>query len=86
MIAALEDNQRLTLHPIDQPMFAVDAAGPEAGIVATERFGFARALEWVAPTFADQAVKLSQHGAVTLLPVDVLLERVGEEEDLHSFS
>lgn len=73
MIAALEDNQRLTLHPIDQPIFAVDAAGPEAGIVAAQGFGFARAFERVALACADRAVELRQRSAVAVLQVDILL-------------
>jgi hypothetical protein len=46
--AALDDFEGRGRDPVDEAMLAVDAAGPEAGKVALERFGFAGALEWVA--------------------------------------
>lgn len=86
VIAALEDDQGVALHSVDKAMFAVDAAGPEAGIIAAQGFRLADAFERVALAFTDQTVEFRQHRAVAVLPMDVLFKRVREEEDLHSFS
>lgn len=47
MISALRNLQRLRLtlaaDPIDQPMLAIDPAGPPAAQLAAQRFGLARA-------------------------------------------
>lgn len=64
MIAALRDLQRLRLplaaHPIDQPMLAVDAAGPPAAQVSAQRFGLAGAAKGIAAAFRDQIVEAGE--------------------------
>lgn len=65
VVAALQDVEAVVLDTVDKAMFAVDAAGPEAGIVATQGFRLPGPLERMALAFADKTVEFPQHGAVT---------------------
>ncbi len=86
MIAALKDDQSLALDPVNEAVFAVDATGPEAGIVAPQRFWLTCSPKGMALAFAYEPFQFGQHRAVTVLPIEKLLKRVGKEEDPHSFS
>jgi hypothetical protein len=54
--SALSDEKPVALHCIDQPMFPVDSARPEAGPVSAQRLGFANAFEGVALNVSDQFI------------------------------
>lgn len=85
MIPARQHLQRLTLsrpaHPVHQPVFGGDPAGPPAGQVALERFGFTGAAKRIALTFGDQGVEPFQHFGVFALPREIIAPRVGAESD-----
>lgn len=64
-------------------MFARDAAGPPAGEVLLEGFGFAGAAERVAHRLGDQRVDAFEHFRILALPREIVAPRVGAEDDDH---
>jgi len=65
----------LATHTIDQPMLAIDAAGPPAGQRAAERFGLAGAAEGIAQAFLEQAIHSIEQFRVLGLPAKILAPR-----------
>jgi len=70
MIATLCNLQRVRItfsaDPINQPMLAIDPAGPSAAEIATERLGLAGAAKWVAAAALDQVVEAGKQLVVTV--------------------
>ena len=86
MIPALSDDQGVVFNTVNKAMFAVDPAGPPAGVIAFQGFGFARAGKWVTATFLDQAVDLVRHRFAQPLPLHILVKGLGQKGNLHSRS
>lgn len=74
MIATLRNLQRLritfTANPIDQPMLAVDPAGPPAAEVAAQRLGPAGTAKGVAAALLDQVIEAGEQLGGFGLPVE----------------
>ena len=73
VIAAGQNFQGSVCHTVDQAKFPVDAAGPEAGQVAFEGFGFACAFKRMAQAFFDERVDFAVDSLVGVLPVKIML-------------
>jgi hypothetical protein len=86
MISALRDEQTAIFHTVDQPVFPVDPPRPPPGIVPAQRLGFPRAIKGMPPAFLDQPIDLPDDRLVALLPFDILVERVGQKDTVHSRS
>ena len=84
MVAALSNHQIAAVNSVNQPMFPVDPTRPPAGIVTTQRFRLAGALKRVSLAFGNQAVYLCQRHFIPLLPKDILIKRIFQEEYVHS--
>ena len=56
MVAGLNGDEVVVLDGVDEAVFLVDAAGPEAGQVAGEALGFAGADAGIAGGFGDEPV------------------------------
>jgi hypothetical protein len=86
MVAALNNDQRVTFHPINEAMFAVDAAGPMAGKIASQGFWLSRAFKRMPLAFHDQAIELAKHGTVVFDPMLVLIPAFPVKLQPHSSS
>ena len=74
MIPTLRNLQRLRVataaHPVHQPMFAIDPAGPPAGQVPAERLGLPGAAKRVTLAFLDQHIDASQPPPIVAVSAD----------------
>ena len=69
VISAGQDHKKLTIQPVHQAMFLIDAARPAAGQVVPQGLGFADASEGIAQASLDQQVDAPQLSSVLALPV-----------------
>ena len=87
MIPALRDLQRLRIaasrHAVHESVLMADPARPPARQIATERFGFAGALERMASAFLNQRVQLVDQFRVMILPVTIVLPSRRPEGYVH---
>ena len=67
-------------------MLLCDTSRPEAAQIALQRFRLARALEWVLPTFLNQAVDLFNYLWVIFVPPEVLFPCVVRPGHRYRFS
>lgn len=86
VVAALDDDQAVTLDPVDQAVLAVNAAGPVAGKIAFQWFRLAGSIEGMASAFLDQAVEFPEGRTIIFDPVLKMLPSTILEQKLHSSS
>lgn len=69
MIAALEEQDPIREHEVDESMFLAEAAGPGARQDVFQRLRFAEPREWVPEARIDKVKNLESDFAVRLHPV-----------------
>ena len=84
MIPALENDQIVVRHPIDQTMLGIDAARPASAEAEFEGLRLPEALKGSPLDIPNQEIDPSQEGPILLLPVQIVFPGGGRELEVHS--